>query len=257
MKASACLFVMAFLLAGPTAGAAQIQERDLAVLKEELEALKAGQTSIQKDLQEIRQLLREGTLQPSTEPAPGRYINVAGAPSKGNPEAKVTLIEFSDYQCAFCGRHARDTFADIVATFVSTGKVRYVFRSFPIEAIHPLAFRAHEAAECAGEQKKYWEMHNRLFANQEDLGLGDLPKHAAAIGLDARPFQACLEDRHTAARIRQDIAEARSIGVSGTPTFFVGLTEPNDGKVKVLRTVRGAQGFETLRRMIESVSETK
>ena len=247
-----CFIVLTLSLVFPLTGAAQSQERELAALRAELEALKAGQASIQRDLQEIKRLLLEGPPEP-TLPLPESPIAVAGAASKGNPEATLTLIEFSDYQCPFCARHVRDTLTEIDKTYVSTGKVRYVFRNFPIESIHALAFRAHEAAACAAEQGKFWEMHSRLFTNQKALGPEDLQKHAETIGLELSKFQTCFDSRRLSARIREDIAEGRSLGVNGTPMFFVGITQPKDGKVKALRVLRGAQDFEAFRNAIESL----
>jgi len=256
MKRSVGLIVVALLLAAPGMDAAQRQAEEVTALKAELEALKAGQAAIQRELQAIRELLSQGRTVESPQPpqpAPERFATVEGAPSKGNPAAKVTLIEFSDFQCPFCARHAHDTFAAIEKTYVNTGKVRYVFRNFPIEGIHPLAFKAHEASGCAAEQGKFWEMHTRLFDNQELLDPEELPKHALAIGLAVGLFQACLESERTATRIRQDMAEGRSIGANATPMFFVGLTEPNNGKVKVLRVLRGAQSFARFQEAIDSV----
>jgi protein-disulfide isomerase len=247
-----CLVVMTLSFLLPATGAAQTQERELAALRAELEALKAGQALIQKDLQEIKRLLLDGPPEP-IQALPESLIAVADAPFKGNPEATLTLIEFSDYQCPFCARHARDTFAEIDKTYVSAGKIRYVFRNFPIEGIHPLAFRAHEAAACAAEQGKFWEMHARLFANQKALAPEDLLKHAETIGLEMPRFRTCFDSRRLSTRIRQDVVEGRSLGVSGTPMFFIGVTEPRDGKVKALRMLRGAQDFEAFRNAIESV----
>lgn len=233
---------------------AQTAEQDLASLRAEIEVLKTGQSAIQRDLQEIKQLLQGSAEETApAEALPERLLTVAGSPSKGEPGARVTIFEFSDYQCPFCARHARETAAQIDAQYVSTGKVRYIFRNFPIEGIHPLAFKAHEAAGCAAEQGKFWTMHARLFGNQGELEVAELPNHAAAIGLDVAPFKVCLETGRAASRIRQDVAEGRSMGVNGTPMFFVGLTEPNDGKVKVLRMLRGAQSLERFQEAIDSV----
>ena len=247
-----CFICLTLSLVFPTTVAAQSQERELAAIRAELEALKAGQTLLQKDLQEIKRLLLEGPPE-QAQPLPAGLISVADAPAKGNPDATITLIEFSDYQCPFCARHARDTFAQIDKAFVSTGKIRYVFRNFPIEGIHPLAFRAHEAAACAAEQGKFWEMHARLFANPKALNAEDLPKHAETIGLEMSQFRMCFDSRRLSARIRQDIAEGRALGVNGTPMFFLGMTEPKDGKVKPLRMLRGAQDFDAFQNAIESL----
>jgi protein-disulfide isomerase len=253
MKRVVWLTTIALSFAALDAAAAQSQGPELGALKAELAVVKAGLAAVQQDLQEIKQLLQGRPAQPAPEPAPERFATVAGAPSKGDAAARVTLIEFSDFQCAFCGRYVNDTLAQIEKTYVSTGKVRYVFRHFPIEAIHPLAFKAHETAGCAAEQGKFWEMHARLFGSPELLDPKELPKHAAAIGLDAARFQVCMETGRTAAGIRRDIAEGRTIGANATPMFFLALTEPNDGKVKVVRVLRGAQSLARFQEAIDSL----
>lgn len=96
-------------------------------------------------------------------------------------------------------------------------------------------------------------MHGRLFANPGALGPGDLPSHAQALGLDTAKFQACLESGHYAAQIRKDIAEGQQAGVTGTPSFFLGLTAPNEGKVKVLRMITGAQAYPAFKAAIDSL----
>ena len=244
--------VTGLLLLCPIAALSQTSDPQIAAMKEELEALKAGQLAIQKELQEIKALLK-GNNPEAPEVEPDREVAVAGAPSKGDPGAKVTIIEFSDFQCPFCARHVQQTAARIEDTYVKRGQVRYVFRHFPIEAIHPLALGAHEAAACAIEQGKFWEMHNRLFSQQDALEPGDLSKHAASLGLSVSSFQACIDSGRSLARIRQDVAEGRSVGVTGTPMFFIGLTEPNEGKVKVVRSIRGAQSFALFQQAIDSV----
>ena len=137
--------------------------------------------------------------------------------------------------------------------YIKTGKLKYVARDFPLESIHPLAFKAAEAAHCAGEQGKYWEMHSRLFENQRALSLKDLPQHAQALGLDAPKFQQCLESGKYASRIRKDLADGQKAGITGTPGFFLGVTEPNDPKVKALRVLKGAQPYASFKDAIDSL----
>ena len=137
--------------------------------------------------------------------------------------------------------------------YIKTGKVKYVFRNFPIESIHKEAFKAAEAANCAGEQGKYWEMHARLFAHQKALSPKDLSGHAQALGLDMPEFQQCLDSGKHATEIRNDIAEGQKSGVTGTPIFFLGFTDPKNSKVKVLRVIRGAQPYASFREAIDSL----
>jgi len=142
--------------------------------------------------------------------------------------------------------------------YVKTGKVKYVVRDFPLASIHNNAFKAAEAAHCAGEHGKYWEMHTRLFANQRALGLDDLPSHAQALRLDMPGFQQCLKSGRYAGAIRQVMADGQQAGVTGTPTFFLGVTEPNDSQVKALRVLTGAQPYAAFQAAINSLlSEQK
>jgi protein-disulfide isomerase len=133
--------------------------------------------------------------------------------------------------------------------YIKTGKVKYVFRDFPIESIHPQAFKAHEAANCAGEQGKYWEMHDRLFSNPKALGEKELQSYASALDLDLQSFDQCLNSGKNAAEIRKDTAEGVKAGVRGTPTFLLGLTEQDPSKVKVTMIIRGAQPYSRFKQM--------
>jgi protein-disulfide isomerase len=227
---------------------------ELKALRNEIEALKQSHSALQKELQELKSLLQSR----QAPPVPQNVVfSIADDPFKGEKEAKVTLIEFSDYQCPFCARHFRETLPQIERDYVVSGRVKYVFRSFPIESIHPHAFKAQEAASCAGDQGKYWEMHNRLFANQNALGLAELPQHAKALGLDLPQFQQCLDSGKHAGKIRSNLADGQKAGVQGTPTFFLGLTEPNDTKVKAVRIIRGAQPYTVFKEAIESLLSKK
>lgn len=244
-------FLSACLVAGIalTVSAPAQSADDTAGIKKDIEALKDGQQAIQKDLQEIKRLLaaRPAAGAPAPEQALNAIISIDGEPTKGDKNAKLTLVEFSEYQCPFCGRHVRDTFPNIDKDYIQTGKVKYVFRDLPLESIHKNAFKAAEAAHCAGEQKKYWEMHDRLFANQNALEPAMLTAHAQAIGLDSKKFQACLDSGKYADQIRKDIAEANKYGITGTPTTVIGMSQPGDTKIKVARVIRGAQGYNAFK----------
>ena len=127
----------------------------------------------------------------------------ASDPTLGPASAPVTLVEFSDFQCPFCQRVAptlkqpRETYGD---------KLRIVWKDFPLTQIHPQAFKAGEAAHCAGEQGKYWEYHDRLFENQQALQPADLKKHAADLGLDAAKFASCLDSSKYGERVRDGVS---------------------------------------------------
>ena len=239
--------VLAGVLSAPVASAQQ--QPTTAELKKDIEALQAALTAIQKDLQDIKTLLVSRAQPPAAPPSVA--LDLGNHPFKGERTARLTLVEFSDYQCPFCGRHVRETYPQIEKDYIATGKVKYVFMDFPLESIHKLAFKAAEAARCAGEQNKYWEMHDRLFANQKTLDAWT--DHAKAVGLDATQFESCLQSGKFAADIRKDMAVAQSAGLTGTPAFFLAMTDPAGTKVKTLRFFKGAQPYAAFKAQIDAL----
>jgi len=247
--------------------------KELAEVRRQIEALKTGQLAIQKDLAEIKNLLLQKELQamkdmfqakqgPTPAPAPTAeaqtvVLSVDGGAVKGDKNAKVTLIEFTDYQCPFCSRHFREVMPQIDNDYVKTGKLRYVLREFPLEQIHPNAFKAAEAANCSGEQAKYWEMHDRLFANQNALAAKELAEHAKALGLDLTKFQQCVDSGKYTGKVRKDFSDAQRAGVTGTPTFFLGLTDPKGSEVKAVKRIVGAQSYTAFKDAIDSLLATQ
>ncbi len=138
---------------------------------------------------------------------------------RGPADAPLTLVEFADFECPFCAR-ATGVLADLRARFGD--ELRYVVRHLPLPDLHPHAQLAAEAAEAAGAQGRFWEMHDRLFAHQDALGPDDLLAHAEAIGLDLDRFAEDLREGVHAARVREDVVSAEASGAGGTPTFYVG-----------------------------------
>lgn len=230
----------------------QAQQPSTEDLRNEIKALSQTVKEMQKDLQEIKALLISGK---PAAPSQNVVLDLSNNPSKGEPTAKLTLVEFSDFQCPFCGRHVRDTATQLDKDYISTGKLRHVFMDLPLESIHKAAFKAAEAANCAGEQGKYWEMHDRLFENQNKLQL--LTPHAEAIGLDVPKFEECMNSGRQAAAIRQDMAEAQKAGVTGTPTFFLAYTDPKSSKIKTVRRLTGAQHYSAFKLEIEKLLADK
>lgn len=140
----------------------------------------------------------------------------------------------------------------IEKAYIESGKLKYVVRDFPLESIHKNAFKAAEAVRCAQDQGKFWEMHERLFANQQALSPEDLVGHAKELGLNVEGFKACLDEDTYATAIRKDMAEGQKAGVTGTPAFFIGVAEGTDGKVKVVQSLKGAQAFLAFQAAIDS-----
>ncbi len=158
----------------------------------------------------------------------------------GDPNAPVTLIEFSDYQCPFCKKFTTEIFPTIKEAYIDTGKVRFVFRDFPLE-IHDLAKEAALAARCAGEQGQYFAYHDILFENSEEISTENLKAWAAELGLDTDLFSTCLNDPEQMKDLETDIAEAKELGVSGTPSFLI-----NE------HFITGAQPFAAFKLLIEA-----
>jgi protein-disulfide isomerase len=163
-------------------------------------------------------------------------VDTADAPVRGSAKAPVTILEFSDFQCPFCVR-ARPTVARVRESYGD--KVRWVFRHFPL-SFHPYAEKAGEAAACAGDQGRFWEMHDALWAHNTRLELADLKGYASAMGLDAAAFGQCLDSGRHAGLVGRDTEAGASYGVSGTPAFFV------NGRPLV-----GAQPFEAFQQVID------
>ncbi len=183
-------------------------------------ALQDQLAQITKDLQEIK------TARPAVAAAPRRTgpdpakvyeVKVDGAPLRGAENARVTIVEFSDFQCPFCSR-VTPTLEQLLEDYPDD--VRVVYKHLPLP-FHQRALPAAKAAVAAGKQGKFWEMHDLLFANQQNLDDETLRAHAAQLGLDAEQFQADSGSAEVAAIVAEDLKQAGELGVTGTPGFFV------------------------------------
>ena len=168
---------------------------------------------------------------------PRLTLTIGDDPVRGPADAPITIVEFSDFQCPYCSR-ATATLKKLDAAY--PGKIRLVYRDFPLVQIHPNAARAAEAAACANEQGKFWPMHDAMFEHQDKLAEADLKQSAAALGLDATAFNQCLESGRHTAQWQKDTAEGEAYGVSSTPAFFI------NGRLVV-----GAQPYESFARILD------
>jgi len=149
--------------------------------------------------------------------SPPRVVVAAEGPSRGAEKAPITIVEFSDFECPYCVK-AEEVVKQVMKEY--EGKIRLVYRDFPLP-FHANAQKAAEAAHCAGDQGKYWEMHEKLFANQQKLKVSDLKDHAKGVGLDPVKFEKCLESGEKAALVEKNKKAGAEVGVQGTPAFFV------------------------------------
>ena len=165
-----------------------------------------------------------------------KEVAEAGSPAKGPVGAPVTIVEFSDFECPFCGRIV-PTLKQVEEAYGD--QVRVVFRQFPLN-IHPHAQKAAEASLCANDQGKFWEMHDAMFEKQRELGVDQLKAHAAGLGLDADSFGACLDSGKHAQKVASDMSDGAKAGVNGTPALFV------NG-----RFLNGAVPFEAIAKLVD------
>jgi protein-disulfide isomerase len=168
-----------------------------------------------------------------------RYeVTTDGDPELGPDNAPVTIIEFSDYQCPYCAKWHAEVFERLMKTY--EGKIRFVYRDFPLYSIHPQAQAAAEAANCAGEQGAYWKYYTALFSEKYSLGGDAYTQYAKDLGLDAEKLNQCLSAHRYQAEVDADFKYASNLGVSSTPTFFInGLA------------VVGAQPYEVFQQIID------
>ena len=224
-----------------------------------IQALEANQRELQQQLQTLQTQLEElkaliqarPAAPPGPPPVTGLVLPPGGA-SRGNAKARLTLVEYTDFECPFCARYARDSYPSIVRDFVETGRVRYVLRHLPLESIHPSARGAAQAAECARQQGRFWEMHDRLFANPKALSRQDLERTAEALGLAMPAFRQCVDSPAAATTVTRDVEEAARAGITATPSFIIGETQP-DGSVRALRRLSGAQPFPVFKAAFEGL----
>jgi protein-disulfide isomerase len=178
-------------------------------------------------------------------------IDLAGAPHLGPADARVALVEFSDYECPYCRRHFLETMPKIEENYIKTGRIRYAFRDWPVDELHPQAIRAHEAAHCAGEQDKYWQMHRRLFSPAGSHTADRMADLGRELGLDMNAFARCVGEGRVTEVIRRTAQRAIELRANGTPAFFIGLRDPATDRVSVTRGITGAQPYEVFVRALE------
>ncbi|MFH1977830.1 MAG: DsbA family protein [Candidatus Aenigmatarchaeota archaeon] len=168
-------------------------------------------------------------------------VNVGDLPAKGNSDAPITIVEFSDFQCSFCARFTSQTLLEIQTKYIDTGKVKFYFRDFPL-SFHQQAKPAALAARCADDQGKFWEFHDLIFENQQDLSEATYKQWASDLELNTVEFNSCFDSNKYSAEIDADFSAGQAVGVSGTPSFFI-----NGHKVV------GAQPFAAFENVIEQL----
>jgi len=213
---------------------------EIANLNNDIERMRAN-------LKAIKAATRPGSA-PAQPPVVEKVVSIDNDPIKGDKDAPITIIEFSDYECPFCKRSYDNVFSKLEEEYISKGKVRVVFRDFPL-GFHKKAIPAAIAANCAGEQGKYWEVHNFLFENPDKLDTASVINSTAELGLDKAKFEACIKDKSKEKEITKDLEDGQKYGVRGTPSYFIGKTTEGDEITGTF--VRGAQPYSVFKEHIE------
>jgi protein-disulfide isomerase len=222
-------------------------QREVLSLRKEVESLKQ---SVAVPAPALAPPARSASPSAPTAPAPTSpsppatsSASVDDDPALGDPKAPVTIIEFSDYQCPVCARFYRDYLPALKERYIATGKVRFVYRDFPLSS-HPMAQKTAEATQCAFEQGKFWEYHDLVFERQRALSLDNLKAWAGELGLAASPFAECLDTGKYTAEVQKDYQDGLKAGVGGTPSFIIGRATP-EGLIsgKFLRGLRSPELF--------------
>jgi len=237
-----CGMAYADAVAIPPAGdiARQLQE-----IQEQLRELRAEMGNLSGRLEKIEALI------PSPRKPEKLTVNLDGAPRLGERNAKIGMVEFSDYQCPFCRRFHLETLPQLQKTYIDPGKLVFAVKNFPLD-FHPLAMDAAVAVSCARRQniKAFWDVQGQLFSHQDHLGKDFYNELAKRYGLDPKKFSKCMTEDKQRVAIAQDLKYAQSLGVEGTPTFFIGRLE-GDRLVDAVRVV-GAQPARVYMRVLDS-----
>jgi len=231
----------------------QSQAGDEAILaiRDDLKQLKREVAAIRQAVTDIHKIAMD-TPEPVAKPLPAQLaLNLDGNdPLLGSEDAGIAIVEFSDFQCPYCKRFADQTFPAINKNYIQTGKVRYIARDFPLD-FHPQAQGAAVAANCALAQGAYWQMRDSLFSNIRDLSPQRYQELASELKLDLEQFKECSNDKRHVEEVSEDQGLAASLGISGTPSFFIGRIEGD--KLVNGRLIVGAQGYQTFSTVIDSI----
>jgi protein-disulfide isomerase len=228
---------------------------DFLILQQRLDALQAQQQQLLDQLNEMKRLLPTFT-SPRPNPQLPTTLNIRGEDFRGDSPARVVIVEYSDFECPYCRKYERETSPQILESYIKTGKVKLFYRDLP-GPTHPHAMSAARAARCAGEQGKYWEMHDSLYAKQTGLSDPALVDRAQKLELDATKFTECLSGKKYADELQNNVAEAEKMGIDGTPTFFLGTIGSDDDVVSISKKIDGARPYQAFQSILDELLASK
>ena len=228
-----------------------------AELKKEIDELRQEQKALREDIRIIKNLLLQGQRpgQPGQKPPPPQAnvrdveFELGNNPEKGSESAPLVIVEFSDYQCSFCARHVKETYPEIYKKYINTGKLRYALIDNPLP-FHNMASKAAEAAHCAEEQGRFWEMHDKMISNPESLN--DLNAIASSLNLDMKKFKSCMDEKKYAGKVDSNLSLAKKLNIKAAPGFVIAASNPdNPQKVKGISFILGAVPFTKFQKEID------
>lgn len=218
--------------------------------KNETDKLSPEQKAFLRDMKLIQQMMLQEQIQNRSQiDVRGVEFDLGDVPVNGSESAQLIIVEFSDYSCNFCGRYAREIYPEIYRNYISTGKIRYTLIDYPLPDDY-ISVKAVEAAYCAGDQGKFWEMHSAIMHDQKSLN--DLTSIASFIDLDLNKFEKCLETKNYNSRVIKNISLASRLEIPSVPGFIIALIDPdNPDKAKGISYIRGAKPFEVFQQEID------
>jgi protein-disulfide isomerase len=248
--AAATAGLVMILAAAPAAQSAA----DYQALRKELDLMREKIAQMQKEIDSLK-AQRTSPAAAATQPimpVSNVTLNLARAPFRGSTTSKVTMVEISDFECPFCGRYSRETGPEVLKQYADTNRIGYAFVNYPLPA-HPFAPKAGEAAACAADQGKFWEMHDILFRKQgAALAPAFLPQKGDLIpGLNKTAYNACLESSKHAAYIKSDMTMVQPYAPRGTPAFFIGTMDPATRMFKGAVSIVGAKPLSVFQQALD------
>jgi protein-disulfide isomerase len=211
--------------------------------------LQGGLAGIGKDLNELKNLLSAKAASAPSINVTGLELNLQNYPIRGSNSSRVVLLEITDYQCPYCSRYNRETYPEIMKQYVEKGSLLYTTVDNPLPS-HKMAAQAAQAAHCAEEQGKFWEMHDIMMLKQESLG--NISSLAGSINLNMVQFEECLKSNKYSDMIAKEIAWVSKIGITGVPGFILASVNKQDPtKARGIAFLRGAQPFDNFKKAID------
>ena len=255
------ILTVVFVLGASCILFSQAAESDL---RRDVDELKLEVQLLQNDISELKAILIQlATLlqpqpqqqQPQQVDIRGRVFDIGDNPVAGSESAKLIMVEFSDYQCPYCGRFTRETLPEIMKQYVDGGKIRYTVIDQPLP-MHPEAPKAAEAAHCANDQGKFWEMHEALMANQDNLK--NLSYYAKSLNLNIVEYENCLNTEKYKDAVNRNMSLAGDLGIDGVPGFILASVDAKDPRrVTGITTIVGAVPFVNFRQELDAALENQ